>query len=63
MTKLTMETEPTLRSVNVLKAEAEEIGLVGQDIIDYVREQQKEDREERAAWRDAKQKADDKNCS
>ena len=34
--------------------------MVGQDIINYVREQQKEDREERAAWRDAKQKADEK---
>ena len=45
--------EPTLRSTQVLKQEAEDIGLQGKDIAEYVREQQALDREERAAWRDA----------
>ena len=45
--------EPTLRSVQVLKQEAEEIGFEGKDILEYVKEQQKLDREERAAWREA----------
>ena len=43
--------EPTLRSAQVLKQEAEEIGLEGKDIPDYVKEHQKMDREDRAAWR------------
>ena len=43
--------EPTLRSAQVLKQEAEEIGFEGKDILEYIKEQQKLDREERAAWR------------
>ena len=43
--------EPVLRSAQVLKQEAEEIGFEGKDILEYVKEQQKLDREERAAWR------------
>ena len=45
--------EPVLRSAQVLKQEAEEIGFEGKDILEYVKEQQKLDREERAAWREA----------
>ena len=41
--------EPVLRSAQVLKQEAEE----GKDILEYVKEQQTLDREERAAWREA----------
>ena len=43
--------EPTLRSAQVLKQEAEDIGFEVKDILEYVKEQQKLDREERAAWR------------
>ena len=43
--------EPTLRSAQVLKQEAEDIGFEGKDILEYVKEQQKLDREETAAWR------------
>ena len=43
--------EPTLRSAQVLKQEAEDIGFEGKDILEYIKEQQKLDREERAAWR------------
>ena len=44
--------EPVLRSAQVLKQDAEEIGLQGiKDIAEYAR-QQTLDREERAAWRD-----------
>ena len=39
------------RSAQVLKQEAEDIGYEGKEILDYVQEQQKLDREERAAWR------------
>ena len=49
-------TEPTLRSTQVLKQEAEDIGLQGIDIAEYVREQQALDREERAAWREAQKR-------
>ena len=45
--------EPVLRSAQVLKQEAEEIGFERKDILEYVKEQQKLDREERAAWREA----------
>ena len=45
--------EPTLRSTQVLKQEAEGIGLQGKDIAKYVKEQQALDRQERADWRDA----------
>ena len=45
--------ESTLRSTQVLKQEAEDIGLQGKDIAEYVREQQALDRQERADWRDA----------
>ena len=44
--------EPILRSAQALKQEAEEIGFEGKDILEYVKEQQKLDREERAAWRE-----------
>ena len=43
--------EPTLRSAQVLKQEAEDLGYEGKEIMEYVKEQQKLDREERAAWR------------
>ena len=43
--------EPTLRSAQVLKQETEDIGFEGKDILEYVKEQQKLDREERASWR------------
>ena len=43
--------EPTLRSVQVLKQEAEDLGYEGKEIMEYVKEQQRFDREERAAWR------------
>ena len=43
--------EPVLRSAQVLKQEAEDIGFEGKDILEYVKEQQKLDREERAACR------------
>ena len=39
--------EPTLRSAHVLKQEAEETGLEGKDIPEYVRRHQALDREER----------------
>ena len=45
--------ESTLRSTQVLKQEAEDIGLQGKDIAEYVTRQQTLDREERAAWREA----------
>ena len=45
--------ESTLRSTEVLKQEAEDIGLTGKDTAEYVTRQQTLDREERAAWRDA----------
>ena len=43
--------EPTLRSAQVLKQAAEDLGFEGKEILDYVKEQQKLDREERAEWR------------
>ena len=43
--------EPTLRTAQVLKREAEDLGFEGKEILDYVKEQQKLDREERAEWR------------
>ena len=46
--------EPVLRSAQVLKQEAEDIGFEGKDILEYVKEQQKLDREERAAWRNVR---------
>ena len=55
--------EPSLRSAQVLKQEAEDIDYEGKDILDYVKEQQKLDREERAAWRNiwmAELQAEDK---
>ena len=55
--------EPTLRSAQVFKQEAEDIGFEGKDILEYVKEQQKLDREERAAWRNirmAELQAEDK---
>ena len=51
--------EPTLRSAQVLKQEAEYIGFEGKDILEYVKEQQKLDREERAAWREDRKRADE----
>ena len=53
--------KPTLRSTQVLKEEAEDIGLQGKDIAEYVTRQQTLDREERGAWRDTQKKqAEDK---
>ena len=43
--------EPVLRSAQVLKQEAEEIGLEGNNIPDYVKRHQALDREDRATWR------------
>ena len=51
--------EPILRSAQVLKQEAEDIGFEGKDIVEYVKEQQKLDREERAAWREERKRADE----
>ena len=51
-----MKMEPTLRSTQVLKEEAEDIGLQGKDIVEYVKPQQTMDREERAAWRDTQKR-------
>ena len=51
--------EPTLRSAQVLKQEAEDIGFEGKEILEYIKEQQKLDREERAAWREEKKRADE----
>ena len=51
--------EPTLRSAQVLKQEAEDIGFEGKDILEYVKEQQNLDREERAAWREDRKRADE----
>ena len=39
-----------------LKQEAENIGLQGKDIAEYVTRQQTLDREERAAWRDTQKR-------
>ena len=51
--------EPILRSAQVLKQEAEDIGFEGKEILEYVKEQQKLDREERAAWREDRKRADE----
>ena len=48
--------EPTLRSTQILKEEAEDTGLQGKDIAEYVARQQTLDREERAAWRDTQKR-------
>ena len=56
-----MKMEPTLRSTQVLKQEAEEIGMEGNYFPDYVKRHQALDRENRAAWRNlhlAKTQAD-----
>ena len=44
--------EPILRSTQILKQEAEGIGIQ-EDIVEYVTRQQTLDREEKAAWREA----------
>ena len=41
------------KTTQVLKQEAEDIGLQGKDIAEYVTRQQTLDREEKAAWREA----------
>ena len=51
-----MKMEPTLRSTQVLMEEAEDIGLQGKDIAEYVTRQQTLDRKERAAWREAQKR-------
>ena len=43
--------QPTLRTAQVLKQEAEDLGFEGKEILDYVKDQQKLDREERTEWR------------
>ena len=47
------EDEANTKVSQVLKQEAETIGLQGKDIAEYVTRQQTLDREERAAWREA----------
>ena len=49
--------KPTLRYTQVLKPEAEDIGLMGK-VAQYVREQQTLDREEMAARRDKKRQVE-----
>ena len=49
-------TESALRSTQVLKQEAEDIGLTGKEVAEYVREQQTLVREERTAWRNAQKR-------
>ena len=44
--------ERVLRSAQVLKQEAEDLGYEGKEDLEYVKEQQKLDREKRAAWRE-----------
>ena len=51
--------EPILRSAQVLKQEAEDIGFEGKEILEYIKEQQKLDREERVAWREDRKRADE----
>ena len=51
--------EPVLRSAQVLKQEAEDLGFEGKEILEYVKEQQKLDREEGAAWREDRKRADE----
>ena len=61
-----MKMDQTLRSSQVLKQEAEDLGFEGKEILDYVKEQQKLDREERAEWRKirmAELQAEDKKSS
>ena len=48
--------EPTLKWTQILKEEAEDIGLMRKEVAEYVREQQTLDREERAAWRDSQKR-------
>ena len=48
--------EPTLRSTQVLKQEAEDIGLTGKEVEEYMREQHTLDREERMALRDTQKR-------
>ena len=48
--------ERTLRSTQVLKQEAEDIGLQGKGIAEYVTRQQTLDREERGAWRESQKR-------
>ena len=45
--------EPILRSAQVLKQEAEQIGCEGKEVTEYVKQHQALDTEERAAWRNA----------
>ena len=44
--------EPILRSVKVLKQDAEEIGYEGKEVLEYVKQQHALDREESSDWRD-----------
>ena len=52
MSEESTKMEPTLRSTQVMKQEAEDIGLLGKEDAEYVREQQTLNREEKVAWRD-----------
>ena len=45
-----------LRTAQVLKQEAEDLGFEGKDIAEYVTRQQTLDREERAAWREVQKR-------
>ena len=50
-----------MRWTQVLKEEAEDIGLQGKEISEYVTRQQTLDKEERAAWKDTqKRQTEDK---
>ena len=63
MSEESTKMELTLRTTQVLKQEAEEIGLKGKDIPDCVKRHQALNREDRGAWKNlqlAKLQAEDK---
>ena len=51
-----MKMEPTLRSTQILRQDAEDIGLTRKDVAEYVTRQQILDRKDRAAWRDSQKR-------
>ena len=58
--------EPTLRSVQVLRQEAVQLGYEDKDIAVYVKQQQALDREDNAGWRNlwmAKLQAEEKKMA
>ena len=56
MSEESTKMEPKFRSIQVLKQEAEDIGLTGKEVADYVGEQQTLDRKDRVAWRDTQKR-------